>query len=137
MALERRALKFGRPLRRREHRLACLAGVKNPDRIRVLVVESIPMPKLPWARQLAARWGLSMEGVIGLCLRYGIFLRKGGSNPMETLIHECVHTAQYERLGGRAAFLQRYVRECLEFGYADAPMEREAESAYDRMFRAR
>ncbi len=39
---------------------------------------------------------------------------------------ECMHTAQYERLGGFRSFLARYLAECVEFGYLNAPLEREA-----------
>ena len=133
--LERRALRHGRPLNRRELELARRAGVRRPDRIRVLVVDDMPSAGLPWMRRLAARWGLSMDGVIGLCLRYGIFLRRRPGR-LETLVHECVHTAQYERLGGLAAFLSRYLGECLRYGYDRAPMEIEAER-FCRRVRAR
>ena len=126
-SMEQRALRRGRPLKASECRLARRAGVAHPEHIRVLMVEEMPMVGLPWMRNIAARWGLDMDGVLGLCLRYGIFLRRCRPGQAETLLHECVHTAQYERLGGLAAFLIRYMRECLEHGYANAPMEREAE----------
>lgn len=129
IAMERRALLRGRPLNAWETELARRAGVHHPERIRLLMVDEMPSTGVPWMRRLSARWGLSMDGVIGLCLRYGIFLRRGRQGRTETFFHECVHTAQYERLGGFAAFLTRYIRECLKFGYARAPMEMEAETA--------
>lgn len=130
--MERRALRHGRPLNRREGELARRAGVRHPERIRVLLVDEMPSAGLPWMRRLAARWGLSMDGVIGLCLRYGIFLRRRPAR-LETFVHECVHTAQCERLGGLAAFLARYLGECLEHGYDRAPMEIEAERVCRRL----
>jgi hypothetical protein len=42
------------------------------------------------------------------------------------IAHECVHTAQYERLGGFAEFLRDYLHECLEVGYPAGPLEQEA-----------
>jgi hypothetical protein len=33
------------------------------------------------------------------------------------LVHECVHNAQYEMLGGSFAFLRRYLRECTRDSY--------------------
>ena len=42
------------------------------------------------------------------------------------LAHECVHTGQYERLGGFKPFLKAYLRECIDPGYPDGPLEREA-----------
>lgn len=61
-----------------------------------------------------------------MSLRYGIFIRKEYWRDPYLLAHECVHTAQYERLGGFSNFLKAYLRECLEIGYPEAPMEQEA-----------
>ena len=40
--------------------------------------------------------------------------------------HECVHTGQYERMGGIKPFLKAYLRECIDPGYPNGPLEREA-----------
>ena len=45
---------------------------------------------------------------------------------VEILVHELVHTAQYERLNGIPGFLRQYLRDCLKDGYMSAAMEREA-----------
>jgi len=42
------------------------------------------------------------------------------------LVHELVHTGQYERLGGVRPFLERYLRECLTIGYPMGALEQEA-----------
>ncbi|HRJ72181.1 MAG TPA: hypothetical protein PLS03_08140 [Terrimicrobiaceae bacterium] len=42
------------------------------------------------------------------------------------IAHECVHTAQYERLGGFRPFLRQYLEECLAVGYDESPLELEA-----------
>ena len=131
--VERRALREGRPLRQGERWLARLAGVRHAGRIRVCEVLEMPRPGLRWMQGVAARWGLSMDDTLGLSLRYGIYLRKGMGGKLETLAHECVHTAQYERLGGLWAFLERYLRECLAVGYERAPMEREAAEQAPRL----
>lgn len=62
----------------------------------------------------------------GLTLRYGIFVRADCREDRDLLLHELVHTAQYERLGGIVAFLRKYLFECTTAGYGAAPLEEEA-----------
>lgn len=62
----------------------------------------------------------------GLTLRYGIYVRSDCWDDRQLLIHELVHTSQYERLGGFQQFLRKYLDECLAIGYPAAPMEQEA-----------
>lgn len=62
----------------------------------------------------------------GLSLRYGILIRDDHWNNRETLVHELVHTSQYERLGGHQQFLGEYLTECFNHGYPNAPLEQEA-----------
>jgi hypothetical protein len=61
-----------------------------------------------------------------MALRYGIFIRSDCWQMRRLIAHECVHTAQYERLGGIGQFLGCYLRECLEVGYPSGPLEQEA-----------
>jgi hypothetical protein len=42
------------------------------------------------------------------------------------IVHELVHVAQYETLGGILPFLRKYLFECLTMGYAASPLELEA-----------
>jgi hypothetical protein len=60
---------------------------------------------------------------IGLTLRYGIFIRADCWGERRLVVHELVHTLQYERLGGFMPFLQQYLHECITIGYPAAPME--------------
>jgi hypothetical protein len=48
-------------------------------------------------------------------------------------LHELVHTAQYERLGGIVAFLRKYLSECATSGYRAAPLEEEAIAVAQRI----
>jgi hypothetical protein len=102
------------------------AGVSNPGKIRLLKVSAIPAP-LDSALALAAdEINLITPQTIGMALRYGIFLRSDHWNDRLTIVHECVHTAQYERMGGFLPFLQQYLLECATIGYPESPMEQEA-----------
>ncbi|MEP6956338.1 MAG: hypothetical protein ABI883_05885, partial [Chthoniobacterales bacterium] len=57
---------------------------------------------------------------------YGIYLRADHSGNRALLMHELVHTVQYERLGGVRPFLAQYLRECLTVGYPLGDLETEA-----------
>ena len=101
-------------------------GVVNADRIRLMVVNQIPMPDQPDLYAAAIATQLITPRTCGLTLRYGIYIRADCRNNRQLIIHELVHTAQYERLGGFLPFLQRYLYECITIGYPAAPMEQEA-----------
>ena len=107
-------------------------GIKHPEKIRVLIVEKIPMP-LPPLLYLAVKFGWRAGGTIGMALRYGIFIQADHANDRRLLIHELAHTLQYERLGGLRPFLQRYLHECLTAGYPFGPLEEEARQIAERM----
>ena len=100
-------------------------GVIHPQRVRLLNVAEIPMPSDPMLRAAAEMSGLS-PGAWGLTLQYGIFIRTDHWNERGLLVHELVHTGQYERLGGVRPFLDCYLRECLSVGYPMGALEQEA-----------
>jgi hypothetical protein len=102
------------------------AGVSHPEKIRLLKVPSVPLPKDPSLAAAATAIQLITPGTIGMALRYGIFLRQDHWADRLTFVHECVHTAQYERMGGFLPFLSQYLMECVRIGYPAAPMEQEA-----------
>jgi hypothetical protein len=102
------------------------AGVSYPAKIRLLKVSAVPAPLDSALAQAAAAINLITPGTIGMALRYGIYLRSDHWTDRLTFVHECVHTAQYERVGGFLPFLQQYLLECITIGYPAAPMEQEA-----------
>ena len=101
-------------------------GVQEPERVRLRVVEEIPMLENTILRAAAARAGLISPFTIGLTLRYGIFIRADHWGERRLVVHELAHTAQYERLGGFKEFLSAYLDECLTVGYPNGPLEQEA-----------
>jgi hypothetical protein len=101
-------------------------GITHPERVRLRVVEEIPLPRQPDLRVAAEMTGLISPMTIGLTLRYGIFIRADCWGERRLVVHELVHTLQYERLGGFMPFLQQYLHECITIGYPAAPMEQEA-----------
>jgi hypothetical protein len=101
-------------------------GLWHPEQVRVLAVESIPMPRRPALKMAAEATGLLSPLTAGLTLRYGISIRSDCWGERRIAVHELAHVAQYERLGGFEPFLRQYLQECLTFGYPAAPLEQEA-----------
>jgi hypothetical protein len=124
--VERRTLRDGRPLFTSEWAAAVRVGVRHPEKVRIIAVEEIPMPGLGWMHLIAARWGFDRRHIGGLCLRYGIILRRDLAAQPAIMAHELVHTAQYERHGSLTGFLRAYLFQCLRHGYGNAALEREA-----------
>ena len=126
---ERSILKHGRPLTPEELKSATdRAGVCEARRIRVQILPEVPLPGWSWMHTLAGAVGCAPAAVGGMALRYGICLRTDCAHDPGILLHECVHTAQYERLGSLRAFLHRYLIECLRDGYEASSLEAEARS---------
>lgn len=100
--------------------------VEHPERVRLLSVPSVPEPDDPQLKIISRAVGLITPNTIGLTLRYGIFIRSDRINNRQLIVHELVHTAQYERFGGVEGFLREYLQQCITIGYPDAPLEQEA-----------
>jgi hypothetical protein len=101
------------------------AGVRQPELIRVKVVDQLPLPAESLLRQAAVETGLLGPGMVGLTLGYGIFVVRGHMTP-RLLSHECRHVYQYEACGSIAAFLSVYLEQIATVGYQNAPLERDA-----------
>jgi hypothetical protein len=125
--IEAQVLESGRELTPDESIDARLAGVKEPARIRLLLVDEMPMPQDAALLQANARVGLLSPSGAGLALGYAVMLRKGLERDRRLLVHEFVHVAQYERFGGLEGFLNAYLRQVAADGYPGAALEREAE----------
>jgi hypothetical protein len=101
-------------------------GVAAPERVKLRVVDSIPLPVQPVLRGAAETTGLISPLTCGLTLRYGIYIRADQWGDRRLVVHELAHTAQYERLGGFQPFLKQYLGECLAVGYPLGSLEQEA-----------
>jgi hypothetical protein len=102
-------------------------GVAQPERVRLLRVAQIPVPTARTLAAAARATNLINPLTHGLTLRYGIFIRADYWNQRPLLVHELVHTLQYERLGGFEGYLRPYLLECITPpGYPYGPMEQEA-----------
>ena len=112
-------------------------GVAHPERVRLLVIPSIPKPGHPLLQAAGEATGLVSPHTAGLTLRYGIYIRGDLSDDRLLIAHELAHTAQYERHGSILAFLRQDLHECLTIGYPASPLEQEAVLAAERLSRRR
>src|SRR3954471_4800779 len=125
-AHEETILANGVPLTAHQAFDAHLAGVKNPQRVRVMKTEFIPPPANPILARANDELGLVSPMTAGITFGFGIYLREDMWGDRPLLVHELVHVGQYERYGSIDAFLKDYLHECLTIGYPHGPLEREA-----------
>jgi hypothetical protein len=101
-------------------------GIKLLNRVRILPVETIPLPSNEILRKAILDLGFIGKNTIGISFRYGIFVQVSHYYDKRLIIHELTHTMQYERVGGIYSFLKQYVVECIKFGYPHGMLEQEA-----------
>jgi hypothetical protein len=120
------ALRDGRLLDAGQRAAARAAGVRHPERVRLSVVDAIPVPEDATLRAAAAQAGLLGPDTAGLALGHAVFLRRDVADDPALLRHELRHVRQFECYGSIKAFLSVYLPQVVQFGYADAPLEIDA-----------
>ena len=123
---ENNIISIGRDLTPEELDIAKRIGIKNYDIIRVYESSIVPNPSDIVLNELGKQIGLISANTIGICFRYGIFIHENASDKKAVLTHELIHTLQYERFGSIKAFITLYLKECLEVGYHQSDLEKEA-----------
>jgi hypothetical protein len=124
----RKAAEVGAPLTPSEQEIAREVGVAKPELVRVEIIgDSLPMPDDPTLRAAALQAGLLGPGMVGLTLGYSIFICRGHKT-RRLLSHELRHVHQYEQHGLIAGFLPIYLKQVIEVGYRNAPLERDAQA---------
>ena len=118
-------LESGSPLNGLGIRLAREVGVACPDRVRISVVQSLPLPDDPELRSVALETGLLGPGMVGVTFGYGIYVCNGHVTN-RLISHECRHVYQYEEAGSIDAFLPVYLHQLATVGYHEAPFEIDA-----------
>ncbi len=118
-------LSRGKPLTAAGIRIARSVGVLDPERIRVELVKSLPLPDDQMLRDVALQTGLIDPDMAGGTFGYGIYACKDQATN-RLLAHECRHVFQYEVAGSIAAFLPVYLQEIAERGYLECSFEVDA-----------
>jgi hypothetical protein len=102
-------LKHGAPLTARQVADARKAGIEDCARVRVLVVDRIPMPDNEELAEAARRAQIITEACPGIAVGHGIVIRADNWQNRELLVHQMVHVAQCERSGGVDFFIPEYL----------------------------
>lgn len=111
-------LKHGVPLTARQLADARRAGVQDCARVRVLVVDRIPLPEDVELADAARRAQIITDACRGVAIGHGIIIRADSWQQRELLLHQLVHVAQCERSGGLESFVDAYLcdrRSCPDF----------------------
>lgn len=109
MKQEEFVLKHGNPLCSRHLDDAMMAGVKNPDRIRVLVVDRIPLPEDSDLAEASKRIGIVTDDTRCMGFGHALIIRVDAWNDRELILHNFVHIAQCERAGGLEQWCREYL----------------------------
>ncbi len=118
-------LSSGQPLTAAGLNVARTVGVLNPERIRIELVESLPLPDDQMLQDVALQTGLLGPDMAGITFGHGIYACTDHATN-RLLAHECRHVFQYESTGSIAAFLPVYLQQIVEFGYFECPFEVDA-----------
>lgn len=120
--------RLGAPLSAVGITIAQRVGVLEPTRVRLQVVQAIPMPEDPVMARIVVERGLFGPHTGGVTLGYGIYLVDGKWDD-QLVAHELRHVHQYERLGGVDGFMPVYLSQIAQYGYRQAPLEQDARAA--------
>jgi hypothetical protein len=102
-------LKHGVPLTSDQLADARHAGVENTARVRVLLVDRIPMPDDKELADAARRAQIITDSSKAVAIGHGIIVRADSWQSRELLLHQLVHIAQCERSGGLEPFVSEYL----------------------------
>lgn len=120
---ETRIRENGEPLSDERQQLAETVGVQHAENVRVLHVETLPLPENETLKQFYLENNIHSATSNGRTRGYGIFIKNGPFQDDNRLYaHELVHVAQIERLG-RKRFIKTYFQQVLDYGYTEAPLE--------------
>jgi hypothetical protein len=84
-------------------------GIKDPSRVRVLIVDRIPVPEDEDLAEAASRSLIITAACRGVAIGHGIIIRLDCWGDRELMVHQLIHVAQCERAGGFEPFLYQYL----------------------------
>jgi hypothetical protein len=85
------------------------AGVREIARVRVLVVDRIPLPENAELANAARAAQIITESSQAVAIGHAIVMRADSWRNRELLLHQLVHVAQCERSGGLESFVTEYL----------------------------
>ena len=103
------ALAHGTPLSPQHLADARLAGVRDVERVRLLVVDRIPLPESGDLADAARRTRIVTEDTRCVGVGHAIIIRAEAWGDRELLLHNLVHVAQCERSGSLEQWIRDYL----------------------------
>jgi hypothetical protein len=88
---------------------ARVAGVRDCERVRVLIVDRIPLPESGELAEAARRTHIITEDTRCVGFGHAIMIRAEAWGDRELLLHNLVHVAQCERSGGLEPWIRIYL----------------------------
>ncbi len=88
---------------------ARLAGVQDCERIRILIVDRIPLPEGGELAEAARRTRIITEDTRCVSVGHAVIIRAEAWCDRELLLHNLVHIAQCERSGGLEPWVRQYL----------------------------
>jgi hypothetical protein len=119
-------LAHGNPLGPTQAWDAHLAGVRDCARVRVLVVDRIPLPDDPALAEYSKRIGVITEETRCVGFGHALIVRGDAWNDRELIVHNLVHIAQCERSGGLEQWCRQYLGDrvnCTQFTIGELEQE--------------
>ena len=123
--VERKYYSQGRILTYTEKIRAKDIGIQNVNRLRIVILNELPMPDTILLRKKAEKYGLGNSYEGARTMGNIIFIKPRYKDNSTIISHELVHIYQQEVLG-RKAFIERYIIEMEIMGYLRSPLELEA-----------
>ena len=107
--LEQFVLARGTPLDARYTADAQCVGVQDSSRVRVLVVDRVPLPEDEELAAAAHRTHIISGASRAITVGHAIIIRADAWGDRELVLHQLVHVAQCERNGGIDLFVRCYL----------------------------
>ena len=108
-AQEQLILQRGAPLTERYAEDAARIGVRDVGRVRVLIVDKIPMPDDVDLAEAASQAQIITHTSRCVAIGHGIFVRADAWGDRELILHNLMHVAQCERCGDIDSYLRAYL----------------------------
>jgi hypothetical protein len=131
---EQTGVQTGEPLDTKQLLLAQEIGIKHPEKVRLVYVESVPFPyDNLMLTTVGEALGFIGEGIVNNAqvFGYAIYVRRGYPLTTPQLAHELVHVLQIERSDLQQVITQHFA-DLVTYGYENSPLEVEAFAANEK-----
>lgn len=124
---EKYALEHGRKLTDAEKAYATSIGIKEPQKVRVVMTSDFPVPKNKEVLKGFKELGYDSPLIVGVTYGHGIYIKSSWLYDENAILaHELMHVRQVEKAKSYRAFLRKYLMQAYRYEYFKMPYEHEA-----------